>query len=248
MIKFFRHIRKSLLMENKTSKPALPAGRYFKYAIGEIVLVVIGILIALQINSWNQNRLDTIEAKKLTKSIYNDIVRDTLLLTNHIKENEDLLAYNTILLNKLKNDNATIHTFKKVAEDFKPNFWNLESFNNTTLNSIESSGKIDLLEDDLKIKLLEYKIAQNECLSKINMEIYLNRINDFSSLYNFGRDESKFLKKLNENIVDVRRYANNLNSLVGYKNFMMKGYISSSKKALKKARLLIDYINNLSYD
>ena len=49
MIKFFRHIRKSLLMENKTSK-------YFKYAIGEIILVVIGILIALQINNWNESR------------------------------------------------------------------------------------------------------------------------------------------------------------------------------------------------
>ena len=49
MIKFFRQIRISLLMENKTSK-------YFKYAIGEIVLVVIGILIALQINIWNQEK------------------------------------------------------------------------------------------------------------------------------------------------------------------------------------------------
>ncbi|MFY9242466.1 MAG: DUF6090 family protein [Polaribacter sp.] len=49
MIKFFRKIRQNLLMENKTSK-------YFKYAIGEIVLVVIGILIALQINNWNENR------------------------------------------------------------------------------------------------------------------------------------------------------------------------------------------------
>ena len=57
MIKFFRQIRQRLLMENKTSK-------YFKYAIGEIVLVVIGILIALQINNWNeanseQNKLNT---------------------------------------------------------------------------------------------------------------------------------------------------------------------------------------------
>ena len=49
MIKFFRHIRQNLLMENKTS-------RYFKYAIGEIILVVIGILIALQINNWNEKR------------------------------------------------------------------------------------------------------------------------------------------------------------------------------------------------
>ena len=70
MIKFFRHIRKSLLMENKTSKPALPAGRYFKYAIGEIVLVVIGILIALQINNWNeQKKLKVQEVEALTEII-----------------------------------------------------------------------------------------------------------------------------------------------------------------------------------
>ena len=49
MIKFFRHIRKDLMEKNKT-------GKYLKYAIGEIVLVVIGILIALQINNWNENR------------------------------------------------------------------------------------------------------------------------------------------------------------------------------------------------
>jgi len=48
MIKFFRKIRQNLLRENKTRK-------YYKYAIGEITLVVIGILIALQINNWNEN-------------------------------------------------------------------------------------------------------------------------------------------------------------------------------------------------
>ncbi len=51
MIKFFRNIRQNLLNEGKTTK-------YLKYAIGEIVLVVIGILIALQINNWNINRLN----------------------------------------------------------------------------------------------------------------------------------------------------------------------------------------------
>jgi len=49
MIKLFRRIRQNLLMENKS-------GKYFKYAIGEIILVVIGILIALQINNWNEIR------------------------------------------------------------------------------------------------------------------------------------------------------------------------------------------------
>jgi len=53
MIKFFRKIRQNLLMENKT-------GKYLKYAIGEIILVVIGILIALSINNWNERRKDRI--------------------------------------------------------------------------------------------------------------------------------------------------------------------------------------------
>ena len=44
--------------KNNTGKPALPAGRYLKYAIGEIILVVIGILIALQVNNWNEKRKD----------------------------------------------------------------------------------------------------------------------------------------------------------------------------------------------
>ena len=51
MIKFFRKIRQNLLSEGKT-------GKYFKYAIGEIALVVIGILIALSINNWNENKKD----------------------------------------------------------------------------------------------------------------------------------------------------------------------------------------------
>ncbi|MDA9089574.1 DUF6090 family protein [Maribacter arcticus] len=52
MIKFFRTILQNLLNEGKTTK-------YFKYAIGEIVLVVIGILIALSINNWNDARKES---------------------------------------------------------------------------------------------------------------------------------------------------------------------------------------------
>ena len=62
MINFFRKIRQNLLMENKT-------GKYLKYAIGEIVLVVIGILIALSINNWNQKRINSISESLLLKEI-----------------------------------------------------------------------------------------------------------------------------------------------------------------------------------
>ena len=69
MIKFFRRIRKSLLSENNFSK-------YLLYAIGEIVLVVIGILIALQINNWNIERLNKKEERQYYKNIKRQLQED----------------------------------------------------------------------------------------------------------------------------------------------------------------------------
>jgi hypothetical protein len=69
MIKFFRKTRQNLLNEGKTSK-------YFKYAIGEIVLVVIGILIALQINNWNEGRKHVESENEFIEGIYNDLTQD----------------------------------------------------------------------------------------------------------------------------------------------------------------------------
>ena len=79
MIKFFRKIRQNLLSEGKL-------GKYIKYAIGEIILVVIGILIALQINNWNENRKQQSEII----DIYNQIALD---LDNDISEFSSVIKY-----------------------------------------------------------------------------------------------------------------------------------------------------------
>jgi len=66
MIKFFRKIRFNLMEKNKI-------GKYLKYAIGEIVLVVIGILIALQINNWNE-----LNKERASEKIILNEIRDNL--------------------------------------------------------------------------------------------------------------------------------------------------------------------------
>ncbi|OIQ41889.1 MAG: hypothetical protein BM563_00840 [Bacteroidetes bacterium MedPE-SWsnd-G1] len=67
MIKFFRKIRQQLLSEGKTRK-------YFKYAIGEIVLVVIGILIALQINNWNEAKKSKTNVIQLMENVQKELI------------------------------------------------------------------------------------------------------------------------------------------------------------------------------
>nr|WP_281397818.1 DUF6090 family protein [Winogradskyella flava] len=77
MIKFFRHIRKSLLEQNKM-------GKYLKYAIGEILLVVIGILIALQINNWNENRKESLEESSILQNLYDEFSENKKLFEKNM--------------------------------------------------------------------------------------------------------------------------------------------------------------------
>lgn len=82
MIKLFRNIRQSLLNEGKTSK-------YLKYALGEIVLVVIGILIALQLNTWKEANTERLLEKGYIVSLIEDIKKDSQNFDIAIKLNQN---------------------------------------------------------------------------------------------------------------------------------------------------------------
>lgn len=97
MIKFFRNIRRNLLGEAKT-------GKYLKYAIGEILLVMIGILLALQVNNWNENRksrqIENTLLTELHKSVEEDIDRIKMV----IERNQDYISSAEIVLNTIENN------------------------------------------------------------------------------------------------------------------------------------------------
>ena len=84
MIKFFRKIRQNLLSEGKT-------GKYLKYAIGEIILVMIGILLALQVNNWNENRKAKIREKALLVNLTANLYIDKTRFTYNLKEADEIL-------------------------------------------------------------------------------------------------------------------------------------------------------------
>ncbi len=114
MIKFFRNIRQSLIMENKTS-------RYLKYAIGEIVLVVIGILLALQINIWNQERkrkqlehvlLEQLKSEVLT--VYGDMYTDYNVLSQGRNSHFNIMDY---LDGKIDYNDSLAFDFHFITQD-----------------------------------------------------------------------------------------------------------------------------------
>ena len=70
MIKFFRHIRQRMIKENRFT-------RYFLYAIGEIILVMVGILLALQVNNWNHDRKEHKQEAKLYENLLESLTADS---------------------------------------------------------------------------------------------------------------------------------------------------------------------------
>ena len=99
MIKIFRHIRKSQLMENKTSI-------YFKYAIGEIVLVVIGILIALQINNWNEQRNDEVSTKLMLNQLKEENSSNLSAMLQRKPYRDSLSSRSRNFINFLQNEDS----------------------------------------------------------------------------------------------------------------------------------------------
>ena len=189
MIKFFRQIRQNLLMENKT-------GKYFKYAIGEIILVVIGILIALQINNWNENRKNRIAEADYYCRILEDLELNEKLIdeTSELISNKIRLCKELISdLNKIPNERSLILNKFVVAlrqDVFVPS--------NIAFEDITSSGQLKLLTDlKLKNRLIQHSTFLNNILNLLqeNRNVILNRMSDFELISEFGYQDIDYLKR-----------------------------------------------------
>ncbi len=148
MIKFFRPIRKSMIKENKASK-------YLLYAIGEILLVVIGILIALSINNGNEDRKARKQEIKYLKNLQTDIALE-------IKNNDSIINYRAITAKAA----ARILVFKTLEtapdvialEHAIQQVFGRQPFipTNNTYKELLSSGNLNyIINDSIKDYLLE---------------------------------------------------------------------------------------------
>jgi hypothetical protein len=137
-------IRKSLLSEGDSRSPG-KAWRYIKYAIGEIVLVVIGILIALQINNWNETRKERIEEREILADLQSDIRAD-------IENVSYQFGFKTKMVKNYKNC-LNILTDKKDADktEFMESYKSIlqvgyVSLNTTTFTNLQTTGDIRLIK------------------------------------------------------------------------------------------------------
>ncbi|MET6990791.1 DUF6090 family protein [Sediminicola arcticus] len=192
MIKFFTKIRQNMITDNKF-------GKYLIYAVGEIILVVIGILIALQINNWNENRkAEKIELTYLIR-LKNDLEKDTLYLENKMQY--------------LKGEKAKIYQFvhqlynvQKTEKEFKQ-LYILQSYvteslvlQTSTYEELKNTGLTNIFQNEsLKIEILdlyrEYQIAADHFIE----------INNFTAREIFSKSASVGIKYYVPDLYDEKR-------------------------------------------
>jgi hypothetical protein len=148
MIKLFRNIRQNLILENKT-------GKYFKYAIGEIILVVIGILIALQVSNWNKQNEDRTLERRYISELMLDLQKDSIF----ISESRQRSYQQMVSKNKL----TSYYEGLQIAEDSLAVYFGYQwkpvtKFNpiTTTLDELKSTGNIRVIQNSsIRRKILE---------------------------------------------------------------------------------------------
>ena len=149
MIKFFRHIRKSLIQENKM-------GKYLKYAIGEILLVVIGILIALQINNWNEDRKDRRREQDILYSLKQDFSTNISNVNDAFNTFSEAYESSIVLLEIIK-DNGPINSkeVEQLLDDIINKTKSLDIITGS-LDELFNTGTFNLIKDEELRKQLSY--------------------------------------------------------------------------------------------
>lgn len=216
MSKIFRKIRQRLLLESKTTK-------YIKYAIGEIILVVIGILIALAINNYSQRKKELKKEQAYLKEINLDFKSnktqlDSIISFNKVSLNAGVRLLEIFKLFDLKNPERN-KTNEHVADSirfYRPLIWRNKSFNpkNGTVEALLNSSSFDLIKNDtLRRYLISWKDVLGDYLEEEKFAVNF-LVNEYGPWIR-ENNEPDFEDSNNVKIIFSKRHRNFINQRCG---------------------------------
>ena len=174
MIKLFRKIRKRLLTENKFSK-------YLVYAIGEILLVMIGILLAFQVDSWNDQRKRDLLEIDILKELKQNLMVDIVDIDENISQHEQSLKssqiISSVIENDLPNNDSLNNHFSNII--IVPMFLPTK----TAYENLKLTGTTILENDSLRLAIIELYERKYAFLKDVVDGERVKMVNDLNGLY-----------------------------------------------------------------
>ena len=228
MIKFFRSIRYKAMENSKTS-------RYLKYAIGEIILVVIGILIALQINNWNENRKERAQETVVLEQLLSDFNSNLIQLDQKIAMREDFTNSSLKLLKFIDNpslatqDSIDIHigktlpyaTFDPIIVDLA-NSGELKLISSNNLKKAVtrwSSDINDVIEDEIIWKDYRNTMYVPFLIEHYQLRTIRNMAYKMNVLGSYTMDRENIITEYANNDIGNSNYEADYKKLLGHPDF-----------------------------
>ena len=223
---------------------------YIKYAIGEIVLVVIGILIALQINNWNENNKVNAKIIDLLHALQSDLEQDNLLITKSLPDIISQYQLNESLRARIAKPDATLDTLIKITRhEFNPNWSNQIVYNMNAYNSLNQTGLIENLSDTLKTHIKNFynnKFYLNRKVEKIT-DGYRDKVASFVDTYAFGstslHDQGPLINNLIWEKINPSHLAATFQGISNFKRILFTETKDEMEYSLKSSKSLIHHIN-----
>ena len=244
MIKLFRKIRQDLLSKGKT-------GKYLKYAIGEIILVVIGILIALQINNWNEINKKIYLKNEYQNSLINDFRKDTIQINARLKKNRDRVEFLTPVIDSIYNGfYTTIEHYIKLLNDNAGSIRVSNTYNTNSFNLLISSGSIDLFDKKFRTELMELNRLQKteqtvQNGNKDYLFVFMQKVSLKYPAVNgiqFNEDSRNQLLWNNVKIDDLPR---DVSALIFQEDYTLRRYIETTDSVLHQTELVLKMLNKI---
>ncbi|MFZ9003961.1 MAG: DUF6090 family protein [Robiginitalea sp.] len=239
MLRFFRQIRQRLLTDNKFSK-------YLLYAVGEILLVVIGILIALQVDNWNEERKFKSTQREFLEDLKTQVTNDISVRSSDINwfsSLNDQTERALILLRdrELLTDSSEYQTVSETLG-------NASILMPRTTSIVYSESTMDKIDPELNLRLIEY-IQQSDhsynVFQKLSTSLQAMADNRINPYVDFNSSVSTLVRRPVHydfrSIKTNRAVINVLHSSVIYR----RGLISDVESQIDQAHEIIDFIDSL---
>lgn len=242
MINLFRKIRKSLFAEKKFSE-------YFFYAIGEILLVVLGILIALQIDGWAENKRNQQKLYKSLIALHDDLVKDSLAINGEWEYSNKEFIHDSLLWIKLELPTTNYDTLVNIFNnEFRPWYVARINYSKSAYLSMISNGSIELLEDSVRNSIRNYYtfLDYRENINGMLNNQYQQRYQTFNQEISSGpfTKLSPYLQRLIWDEMDKSSFTNQFIGLLGARHVLWWSYRREMQLVLQQTRIQLELLNS----
>lgn len=242
MLHFFRKIRRDLIANSETYK-------YLKYAIGEVILVVLGILIAIQINNWNEKREGDIIKEVYIQRLKHDLERDTINLNRYIySADKDIRLWRKIE-KQIQKPDATLDSIIKIYKYAGMNISDagLSPLYKATYNSLLATGDIELFKEDHLVMLMDfYALREGSTSRLIRIQEYTWSIDHGEFNFLLIKDKTSIFYKKQREKIDEAKFLGTFYHLVKLSSGTIYYNREAAHYGLVRTREVLKILNNPS--